>query len=36
MAIAGVSPWAVAVNEKTNAVYVVNREGNTVTVWTPR
>jgi DNA-binding beta-propeller fold protein YncE len=35
MAIAGRSPFAVAVNEKTNTVYVVNREGNTVTVFSP-
>jgi YVTN family beta-propeller protein len=32
--IAGITPYAVAVNTTTNKVYVVNQDGNTVTVLT--
>lgn len=36
MAVAGISPWAVAVNTVTNTVYVVNREGDDMTVFRAR
>jgi DNA-binding beta-propeller fold protein YncE len=32
-AIAGITPYAIAVNPTTDKVYVVNQDGNTVTVF---
>ncbi|MGQ0465722.1 MAG: YncE family protein [Sporichthyaceae bacterium] len=33
LAVAGISPWAIAVNSATNTIYAVNREGDDMTVF---